>query len=160
MPDQAICGYGRAEGMPCRELREGRWCSTHEQARFRVCVGCTKEALRECAVELSPGNFCGLALCNECNHGPDDVHGTHDWGPPQEPPAQGLPSPTPESRAQLDALREELTTVVAGILADCEEKNLIVLTRPASADAVAAKIMRDLPTHITVKLLSALGATP
>lgn len=160
MTDQAICGYGRTDGMPCRDLREGRWCVTHEQPRFRVCVGCTKEAVRECSVEFTPGNFCGQPLCVACAHGPDDVHGTHNWAQGQEQAPQGFPQPSPESRAQLDALREELTQVVAGILVECEGKNLIVLSRPASADAVAAKIMRDLPLHITIKLLSALGATP
>jgi hypothetical protein len=150
MTDKPICGYVLADRSVCHELRNEKWCETHELPRFQVCDGCGQPASRECPNRLEPGpELCKSGLCGNCTHQFDDTHGPSSDAFSQQQPDHR------EAPPELHALRAELVKVVDRLLVTATRDNEISFTGQITAKGLAEKLVDGLATHTVLMSLSA-----
>lgn len=134
--DERICGWRLATGPLCHEppTEDAVWCERHGQLQLRYCRGCGKDAVRECPSFVGEVR-CLLPLCWSCEHESD--------GPGHGP-----------ARTPVDVARDELEVVVGLALREAVAIPEEVVPR------VSKLVVARLSTHVTLKVLSGLAASP
>jgi hypothetical protein len=120
------------------------FCPRHCNFEWRVCVGCSGSAMRECGHDdpASPG-VCRSPVCNLCRH-----EGQHHT---QEAPADPLNAPVGQSAR--DALRADLEASIRASIVHAGEHQIPL-------DTTVAMILDNLLLHVGFQVLSGMAANP
>ena len=134
-----ICGYRLANGPLCHDDTVGHWCLYHSQEKFQTCCSCGEPALQECSAFTAAQIRCGMPLCERCEH------------------KMGLGHV--RRRSAVEVARDELAAALLLALREAAHRQLVSFTE-ANAMQLAAWLIEQLTTSITLKMLSGLATPP